>query len=331
MNQSHNIERVAQTFGMFRRSFFCAMPCLIAIILCSCAGHRTLTAAEDDSAYPSYKYLPSTVNWQRVQEGIDRFDFEDPVMPIRYHAVRIDLETPDLELVAYPDRTTVEMENALEIDGSVKQPFVFTGMQTLSFARAYNCVVAMNATPFSGKPKQPAIFAQLGTRRQILGIHKIKGITIARPIERYAALIFERDKTTGHLRASVIDTQSEFLLSEIEAAFGGFYTVLKQGAEIPFSVRTHDSRSGAGVSDEGRFLYLLAVEGEDKSKSTGLSFPQCAAIFKKLGAETAMEFDGGSSTELCIKKQSVLSYKLTAVNANSFGFRVRAHAARSDQ
>ena len=84
-------------------------------------------------------------------------------------------------------------------------------------------------------------------------------------------------------------------------------------------IRRGDSRTGVGLSADGRTLYILLVEGERQRQSRGLSYPQCGQIFKSMGCSDALELDGGSSSELCIMGKSVLSYKVRSRQANSFG------------
>ena len=67
----------------------------------------------------------------------------------------------------------------------------------------------------------------------------------------------------------------------------------------------------------------MVAEGENTSKSEGLSYPQCGTIFKALGCTDALEMDGGGSSELCINGKSILSYKNRRTQANSLGFSVK--------
>ena len=72
--------------------------------------------------------------------------------------------------------------------------------------------------------------------------------------------------------------------------------------------KTNDSRTAVGLSEDGRTMYVLSVEGEDEKSSTGLSYEQCNEIFMALGCFTAMQFDGGGSTNLFLDGKRALSY-----------------------
>ena len=55
-------------------------------------------------------------------------------------------------------------------------------------------------------------------------------------------------------------------------------------------------RSAAAVSDNGKTLYLFVGKK--------LSYHDCAKIFANLNVESAMEFDGGSSSQMTINKEN---------------------------
>lgn len=319
---------------MMKKIIFLLAALSFLTLAVSCVSRPQLSSEQEKSSYPQELYVPEAFNWQPVCNGIERFDFENNVFPVRYHVVKIDLDTPNLELACFPDKSLLgnsgnDQEPSSSKKGSltkVAQPFVYKGIRTSTFAQKYGCVVAMNATPFGGKNGKWNFAAKIGNIRQLVGVHRIDGVEFSAPNERYSALAFAKAGATAGtpaLRAAVVEHQTEAALSTYTTCFGGFFTILSGGEKKQFAVQTHDSRSGAGVSENGRFLYLLAVEGETPSLSEGLSYPQCADIFKAMGCTDALEFDGGSSTDLCINGKSVLSYPFTFVEGNSFGFRFR--------
>lgn len=299
---------------------FASVFFLFTAIFTSCVSSNHIPIAE--TAVELSAYVPESFSWRPVEAGIERFDFSNKTVPVKYHVVKIDLDTPGLELVCFPDKSAVQKKYK-QLPEKIPQPFIFTGMRTASFAKKYKCSVAVNATPFGGKTGKWNFAAKLGHTRMIVGIHRVDGITVSFPREQYSALAFSADKLTGRLRASVVFNQNEQSLTGFPHVFGGFFTVLKNGVKTEFKVDSANSRSGAGVSDNGRFLYILVVEGEVSRQSKGLSYPQCADIFKAMGCADALEFDGGSSSQLCISGKSVLSYPFTVVQANSFGFTVK--------
>ena len=95
--------------------------------------------------------------------------------------------------------------------------------------------------------------------------------------------------------------------------------------EMLDSKRTGNSASGYHVNEDGSVLWLLVAEGEHKNKSRGLSYPECAFIFKTLGAREALEFDGGSSTSFFINNHNALSYASLLHNSSWLGFSISSN------
>ena len=272
--------------------------CLSVFI--SCASRPAPDTAESEQPVPEQLYIPESFNWRKVCTGVDRTDFENTAFPVRWHAVRIDLGTEGLELAAFP--------------GMERKGTELHAMRTADFAGKYGCTVAVNTSPFTKK-------------KQIVGIHIVQKIPYSLCIPRYCALVFRTiPGNRTYCSASIVDSQTEEAVRDAEYAFGGFFTILRSGSKKEFRVTRYDSRSGAGISKDGRTLYLLVVEGEHRHSSIGLSYPQCAGIFKAMGCTDAMEFDGGSSSDLCINGKSVLSYTCRTVQAGSFGIKISSPA-----
>jgi exopolysaccharide biosynthesis protein len=73
-------------------------------------------------------------------------------------------------------------------------------------------------------------------------------------------------------------------------------------------------RTVAGVSKDGRFLYLLAIDGRVREYSMGTTFRESAYVMLTLGAYNAVNFDGGGSTTLV---EQDATGKLVVVNRPS--------------
>lgn len=264
---------------------------IIAVLMFS----ASVTA--EQSRQKSY-FLPKNFTWKTVCTGVERFDFSSPSVPLVYHAIKIDLNK-NLQIEAFPD--TKDFAN-LKSSG-------YLPLKTKDFAKRCKCTVAFNGSPFIKKDKKLVYLA---------GIHKKDGVIFSKPNNKYAALAFTKDLT-----AAVLPVQTEESCREYEHVFGGFYAVLINGKEQEFKTETYDSRCGAGVSRDGKTLYILVVEGERADISEGLSYPQCAKIFKAMGCYSALEFDGGGSAQLCLNGKSILSYGQLRPQANSIGFSVK--------
>jgi hypothetical protein len=67
-------------------------------------------------------------------------------------------------------------------------------------------------------------------------------------------------------------------------------------------VRQRNPRTMAGIDARGRVL-LVAVDGRQAGRSAGLSILEAAQVMRALGAETAMNLDGGGSTTMVLEGQ----------------------------
>ncbi len=251
--------------------------------------------AISSTAIASKRYIPKNFDWKKICEGIERYDFESTSIPLKYYVIKLAL-SKGFRLKSFPDST--DFQN-LDPEG-------YKPVKTKEFAKKNKCIIAFNASPFIKREKKLVCIA---------GVHKKDGIFFSKPNNIYAALAFKEDLT-----ATVIPVQTNENCIEYEHVFGGFYPVLLNGEEQEFKSKALDSRCGAGVSKDGKILYILIVEGERTDKSTGLSYNQCAKIFKAIGCWSALEFDGGGSTQLCLNGKSVLSYAQIRPQANSIGF-----------
>lgn len=62
-------------------------------------------------------------------------------------------------------------------------------------------------------------------------------------------------------------------------------------------------RTGAGLTKDGKTLYLVTVDGRTKGWSWGLSATDFARIFRSLGCHDAMNLDGGQSTTMVVPSE----------------------------
>lgn len=167
------------------------------------------------------------------------------------------------------------------------------------FAREKSCVVAWNTCPFE---------LWKSTGATIEGVYKKDGKILSEAMEKYAMLLIRKCGDGSGYEASILETQDEKATEDWDIAIGGFYMTLSDGEPCGTFRKTNDSRTAVGLSEDGRTMYVLSVEGEDEKSSTGLSYEQCNEIFMALGCFTAMQFDGGGSTNLFLNGERALSY-----------------------
>jgi len=243
----------------------------------ACAG---FSSAVDDTPFQ-----PAACTFYRrdLCPGVEITDIYDARLPLIAHAVKIDLFHPFLSVV------TSESALFKDTDGRIR------GETTESFSRRRNTVVAFNAAAFK---TASLLFSPY---RTIVGIHITDFHRMSMPNKRYGALLFYADGTAG-----IIDSQTEAAVSgNVRHALSGFWTILRNGSILPQKLHRRDSRTAVGLADNGKTLFIIAIEGENKRKSKGLSYEETAALMRELGASDALQLDGGSSSTLVIRENDI--------------------------
>jgi exopolysaccharide biosynthesis protein len=89
--------------------------------------------------------------------------------------------------------------------------------------------------------------------------------------------------------------------NRLQQAISGDRMVVLQGkpAEGLDSVITNP-RTAVGVSKNGRWIYLVVIDGRQPFYSEGATFTQLADIMIELGAHFAMNLDGGGSSTMAV-------------------------------
>ncbi|MFQ3621861.1 MAG: phosphodiester glycosidase family protein [Spirochaetales bacterium] len=201
---------------------------------------------------------------------------------LQFWAVRLDLTNPSFRILVGPH--FLERGKSLSITPS-------------SFARLYNCLITINATPF-----YPAS-AQEGEIRQVVGLVVYKAEVLSQPNPKYAALCFREPGSAFVMEQRDILVKENQAYAEgqkIQSAVGGFFIVLWKGGTNRFS-DFRSARSAAGVNATGTTLYLLVIDG-NRWDSVGATGEETGLLLQYLGATDGLLLDGGGSTSLVIQK-----------------------------
>lgn len=251
----------------------------LSLFLTSCVTTASFKGefVSDPEIYPESALYPKEIVWEELQPGFQITSHNIKKIDVSWHCVKIDLDTPNLKI-------------HIEPHNSAKLGLTFW---VKDFAKQTNSVVAINASPFDldGKTYLP------------VGIVKINDKELSVPKEKYCALGFT--KQINGFKAEIIDKQTPENLVEYPTALGGFYTIFEENQILPFR-KNKRSRTGCGISDDGRFLYLMVTTPFFHLRDrNGLNYEECAMIFRYLGCEKAMQFDGGHSSAMVVKGKSV--------------------------
>ena len=100
-----------------------------------------------------------------------------------------------------------------------------------------------------------------------------------------------------------LDVKTTPDLSGNDFAVSGSTILVRDGKVVPFThaITGLHPRSAIGTSKDGKYLYAVAVDGR-QTLSKGMSQEELAQLMIDLGANNALNFDGGGSTELVGRK-----------------------------
>ncbi|MDR3144950.1 MAG: phosphodiester glycosidase family protein [Treponema sp.] len=293
----------------YRKGFLLRWGLILALAigagLCSCSTLSPVTVPAGSSGISRAASLEDlSPRWLPFAEdalpGLGYFAGAVEKPRLEFRALRVDLGEPGLVIV-------VSGQEAAEGGGAGLAPTgLIPSTRVSGFVKRYNCLAGINTNPFS------PVSGKVGEDRTIDGITIAGGRLISLPHPAFDALVFYRNAGAGDgaadeggLKAAIV---SQAILEgeelrRIVHAVGGFHIVLQEGA-VPGAVekrsKARHPRSAAGLSPDGRILYLLAVDGR-RPGSIGATEGELGIMLKGLGASEGLNFDGGGSTALALR------------------------------
>jgi hypothetical protein len=221
-----------------------------------------------------------TVLWQPFAEeaggGLAYYAGRVSHPRLEFNALRVDLSHPGLRILAA---------------GGGGGDGQFLSVKVSTFVRSNNLTAGINALPFdpvSGREGEP---------RTNIGIVVTDGVMVSPPYAQFDALVFYADGSAAIMSQSAIQS-AEY----IDNAVGGFHRILEGGELAPrvLGAKARHPRSAAGISPDGRYLYLLVIDGR-RLGSVGSTETETALLLRALGASEGINLDGGGSTALALR------------------------------
>mgnify|MGYP000871566856 FL=1 len=83
----------------------------------------------------------------------------------------------------------------------------------------------------------------------------------------------------------------------VQMALSGGVALLKAGEVVPTDDQARHPRTAIGIDRDNQIVHLVVVDGRSES-SSGYTLVQLATLMKELGDDTAMNMDGGGSSEM---------------------------------
>jgi len=259
----------------------------------SCSSTSSISSNNHIDSFESIEKIEPV--WQKLAEGVEYFQGKVIYPKLDFHAIRIDLLQPNLQIVV--------SAGTLDNDGKT------LSSRVTSFVRNFDLITGINAVPFDRSSSAE------GLPIQNMGIVISNGLILSTANPGYDALVFYSDGT-----ASIINQSQISGVENIINAVGGFFQILTDGqpSERTFNSESRHPRSAAGLSmleETGSYLYLLVIDGR-RSGSIGATENETALILKQLGSLDGINFDGGGSSTLVIRSSD---NKIRAANTPIHG------------
>lgn len=230
-------------------------------------------AAADD--WPQWQQAPELHPGIRLAQTT----VQEP-RPMCIHAVKIDLCTPGLRFHSTPRAEGWE-EDKRETIRQTTRDFLRASRET-----EQTLVFAVNADRFSPWPApwDGATPTNLG------GLAISDGVVVS-PASGGPSLLIGKSGT-----AWIAITTPQTTVDDVQVAVSGFGLCLIDGIPQPSGEDLHP-RTGIGLSEDGRQLFVLAIDGRRASRQ-GASTHELGQWMKRCGADDAINMDGGGSTTL---------------------------------
>lgn len=259
----------------------CFKSLMLAFIACcvSCIGCSVEASAQTTQS-PSIVIGP----WHALFQGID--ESVGSINGVGNHSVatilRVDLSAPGISFFTTPRAGTIDTisENSSQ------------------FIEKYKLQAAINAN-FFGPCCSP-----LPKDETVIGLAISNGVLVSTPVNinrLQASLLIDKQN-----HASIKLTSADMDFSHVQNAVTGSAIIVQNGANTHIeNLKETDGaarnpRTAVGLSKDGRTLYMLAVDGRQAGYSDGTTLVETADFMVAAGAYTAINLDGGGSTEMSI-------------------------------
>lgn len=259
----------------------------------------------------------SNVVWAPLYRGVEysQLFVETPVLN-KWQIVKIDLQARGVEFVATGRNKNYEPEK--------RETWRQT---TADFLDENKLAVAVNANFYN--PFNAETIRSQGDSN-LLGFGASDGVLVSKPQPGYPAFVVYRDKTAtiGDLDPNISAEE----VKKIKAGVAGSQIVLKDGVVPQIADNARHPRTAVGISEDGRYVYLMIVDGRQPNHSVGATLTEVGETLKYFGAYVGLNLDGGGSTTLACRGVDGLSQILNSPansgvprnlrnNANAIGVR----------
>jgi exopolysaccharide biosynthesis protein len=218
---------------------------------------------------------------------VERINESGPLVGV---LVKVDLANPRVKVSLADDR---------DPDGD--EPCVGLLDTTQQVARRNDFDITMNASFFEVpkvlEVRGKAVRYAVGSCGYPVGWHFSGGRLLGKPAKdnlRATLIVYSGNKVSIRENVKELPTDTHFAVS-------GNSMILYDGKIVRELEDGFAPTSAAGISADGKTLYLAVVDGRQAGHSRGATLIEMSALMLKWGAYHAINFDGGGSTTMVLK------------------------------
>ena len=234
--------------------------------------------------------------WVPIFKGIDHATGRETNAANIYllvNALRIDLHDPDVQMFTDPPCTNCGLETL--------------GLTTSGFLKTYGVAAAVNAN-FWSSPL--CCSATPGTPFDVTGLSISKGRLVSAqegPTDA-SNVMFTTNKqvlmfSTNWDAATGMPIRNN---TGIYTAVSGHYPLVTNGVNIGYTytnatdpyIHQPQPRTAVGVSQDGRYLYLVTIDGRQSGSNPGALDQETGDWLLRFGSYNGINMDGGGSTTM---------------------------------
>lgn len=247
-----------------------------------------------------------------------RREFRTNPRPMMIHIVSIDLSAPGVRVFVTPGDSTPDQTET-------------TAQTTAEFMREFGLQFAVNASFFFPFREQTPwdYYPRSGDRVNTVGQTIAQGNRYSISEPNWPALCFADDRVQIQTECPPGTTEA-VAGNAVLVANGAIETSRVQDGDRPYP------RTAVAIAPTGQQLWLIAIDGKQPFYSEGATLADVTAIVLALGAEAAINLDGGGSTTLAVQTAQGVTILNTPIHtklplrqrpiANHLGFYARPNA-----
>ena len=195
--------------------------------------------------------------------------------PLVIHTMTIDLTVPDIAFLVTPTDPGTEI----------------AARTTSAFLHEFGTQVAINGSFFEPfKARTPwDYYPRAGDRVRVNGLAISNSTAYSEPQEAWPMLCIADGRVTIDRAYCPLDTTQ---------ALAGNRLLVENGQAVKHADASRHPRTAVALGGEGTKLWLVVIDGRQRRYSEGVTLAELAEIILELGADVAINLDGGGSSTM---------------------------------